>query len=341
MTLTTTTESEVETERVTQVWPKAVKNAVRDKVGKREMTAYTVAAVERHLHDSDRLDALVLELNETKALVQLLADRLAMGAPEAADRLAALMEVDWPAWVETVGWEPAAAGIVKKPALSTAVEEPVETPVQTPVVQTAPESLGGTEGSDTYDDIEASREAGAGTTTPDPTVGDTPTGSPATASPESPAVESSASAGTEPRDDLFARVMERTGGELDPGFAGLKTASELAPPATPAPVDGPIGGAPETPDVMEPEVEPVVEPGRLDLPPEQRYPVLGEPAAPISGVPEVDDSIDDGSPMESTGVVYDTPEEMLDALDARVAEVPVERCPVGHELVAGECWECA
>lgn len=282
----TTTEAEVETERVTQVWPKALKDAVRDKVGKREMTAYTVEAVERHLESSDRLGALTLELNQTKALVQQLADRLAMGTPEVEDRLAALMEVDWPTWIDTQGWSPAAAGIVRKPAtltkeevgftVSTEVENPVEghqqvvvvpaiADVPAPVVQTAEEGLGGSEEPSTYEEPEAA-------TTPEPAAPAAPAG---------------------PRDDLFARVMEKTGGQLDPGFAGLKTASEIAPPAAPAPVDGPIGGAPETPDVVEVEVEPVVEPfvaepvvepGRLDLPPEQHYPVLGEQAAPAPAV---------------------------------------------------------
>ncbi len=78
------------TERVTMVWPKALKDLVREKSAGRGMTEYIMEATQLHLGVADDLGATTLQLNEAKHLVQLLADRLVMGG-EHDDRLQALM----------------------------------------------------------------------------------------------------------------------------------------------------------------------------------------------------------------------------------------------------------
>lgn len=199
----TTTEVEgPPTERATMVWPKDLKNRVRDKVGPRGLTDYTVAAVERHLQDSDQLDELTLELNQSKALIQLLADRLAMGLDV---RHEAVMEIDLPEWLDTTGWLPEYAALVRPSST------PVEAPVDNLVVQTGEKSWGESEGSAPISDIEPS-EGIEGATTPIQITEAAPSGE---------------------RTDLFAKVMERTGGQLDPGFSSLKPASELPVPPKP------------------------------------------------------------------------------------------------------------
>lgn len=120
-------ETEAPTERVTMVWPKSLKAAVRDKVGPRGLTDFAVAAVERHLTDADPIAASSEEVGELRHLCQLLADRLAMGGTD-EDRREALMELELSDWLETTGWPTEMAKLVRPAAPPEKPE--VQTPVQ-------------------------------------------------------------------------------------------------------------------------------------------------------------------------------------------------------------------
>lgn len=86
------------------VWPAELKDRVRDKVGSRGLTEFVTEAVDLHLRGgADALAALEKELNETKNLAQLLADRTVMGGSN-VDRLEAFMELELPSWMDTSGW---------------------------------------------------------------------------------------------------------------------------------------------------------------------------------------------------------------------------------------------
>lgn len=94
---------EEETDRVTMLWPVELKEAVREEVGPRGLTTFTVAAVRAKLgtHDSHKEDSK--ELNEVRFLVQRLADSIALGG-DYEDRESTLREIDLPPWVDTTGW---------------------------------------------------------------------------------------------------------------------------------------------------------------------------------------------------------------------------------------------
>lgn len=138
------------TSRVSMLWPESLKEKVRDRVGSRGLTVFTIEAVEAKLgiHDSHKADAK--ELNEVKDLAQRLADALAMGG-DYEDRASALRLLELPAWIQTVGWPDQLAAIVK-PEDST--PEPVE-PEPEPIVATSPEEA---ESSDSNDNIVESSE---------------------------------------------------------------------------------------------------------------------------------------------------------------------------------------
>lgn len=281
--------SEVEekpNERVTMEWPKELKAKVRDKVGPRGLTEFVVEAVGIHLAGTnERIKEQELELNSTKHLVQLLADRLAMGG-DPVDRLSSMMEVELPSWVDTTGWPNEYAKLVKSdlveaPGLTqlanhfgvegtvkvpegqpldtrTAVVEPpkmsdcpsplgtvckdpscpvhfgaliqmVEGSVQMPV-QTDDSEIDPTAIAEGMRQAELAKERIAKRTAAD------------AATEPAPELDVPADAATEPwtppaasgGDDLFARVMAKTGGKVE-GFEGLKEhlkpASEIERPA--------------------------------------------------------------------------------------------------------------
>lgn len=111
-------------ERVTMEWPKELKAQVRDKVGPRGLTEFTIEAVNIHLSGTnERIKEQELELNSTKHLVQLLADRLAMGG-DPVDRLSSMMEIDLPAWIDTTGWPNEYAKLVKPEAFDADLDGP-------------------------------------------------------------------------------------------------------------------------------------------------------------------------------------------------------------------------
>lgn len=94
-----------ETERTTMLWPVDVKEAVRERVGPRGLTDFTVAAVREKLGQPvpDAELAESKELGDARFLVQRLADCIAMSG-EYEDRESVLREIDLPPWVQTIGW---------------------------------------------------------------------------------------------------------------------------------------------------------------------------------------------------------------------------------------------
>lgn len=203
------TEPVVDTERVAMVWPKALKTAVREKAGHRAITEFTIDAVEQHLTKADVQRELTLELNETKELAQLLADRMAMGGADTTeDRLMLMQEVGLPGWIDTTGWPKTFADLVRPEPASPELEPVAEKIDPAQIVVTPPK--------------EAKPE-------PEPTpapMADLP--------PDminAPVVMQKRPEAAVPTDknDLFARIMEKTGGNLE-AFEGLKRASEITPP---------------------------------------------------------------------------------------------------------------
>jgi hypothetical protein len=87
------------------VWPKSLKERVRDQVGSRGLTEFVLEAVEAHLDEGARaaIQQAGKEVNQLKWLVQQLADRVAMGG-DSDKRLSGLMELELPEWIETKGW---------------------------------------------------------------------------------------------------------------------------------------------------------------------------------------------------------------------------------------------
>lgn len=104
------------------LWPDSLKAQVRDRVGGRGLTDFTVAAVESKLGKRDSHEASSKELNEVKDLAQRLADALALGG-DYEDRASALRYLELPAWIQTVGWPDELTTVV-------AAEEPAPEPVE-------------------------------------------------------------------------------------------------------------------------------------------------------------------------------------------------------------------
>lgn len=186
------TDDEVEvTERVTQVWPKDLKDRVREKAGPRGITEFTLKGVEQLLETYDWQRGLERELNLTKHAVQQLADCLVMSS-EKEDRLQALLEVEFPSWVDTTGWPQAFAERVR-PELAEPEREELKEEVKKRDHVDGCSLDTDHSGACIIEEVEG----------------------------ESPPVN---------KDDLYARIMKRTGGEMDPGFRDMKVASELPQP---------------------------------------------------------------------------------------------------------------
>lgn len=225
------------TSRVVQLWPTELKDKANEVAGKGKLTELTIEAVEIHLGLSGDLDARTKELNEVKYFAQQLADQLVLGVQSPEERLQALMEVEFPEWVDTTGWPANFADRVRpEPLVATDAEvlevagqnaerwsgaldklaeaEKVEERVEAPVVQTPVQ-------------VEAIRDLATAATSEKAKV----------------LIEAAADVQVESedeffakkvgRDDLFAKIMDKTGGKLD-DVPGLKLASDLP---TPAPKD--------------------------------------------------------------------------------------------------------
>jgi hypothetical protein len=206
-----------DTARVNMIWPKDLKDRVTDKNGPRGLTEFTLEAVEVALQGgADELKRLEKELNETKHLAQLLADRIVMGG-SSVDRLEAFMELELPTWLDTSGWPSEMAkrvptelpelppAVVDEPGPVDAEEAFVEPEEPTDWIndpETTPEEK-----------IEKFEELEPQVTTGPPSGDELP----------DDFFEKKVGAG-----DLFARVMEKTGN--DPLMNSLKPASEIPQP---------------------------------------------------------------------------------------------------------------
>lgn len=210
-----------DTTRVNMIWPKELKERVNEANGPRGLTEFTLEAVDMHLKGgADELQRLEKELNQTKHLTQLLADRIVMGGSN-VDRLEAFMELELPAWLDTSGWPSEMAKRVP-------VEPEVEIP---PAVIDTPGPVDVEESMDTPTDwindpettpeekVEKFEEL-----KPEPTTG--PSGE------ELPDDFFEKKMGGT---DLFAKVMAKTGG--DPLMNELKPASEIPKPEAKPQVD--------------------------------------------------------------------------------------------------------
>lgn len=216
---------EKNTERVTMEWPKDLKAQVRDKVGPRGLTEFTLDAVALHLQGGSdvALKAQERELNEAKEFIQLLADRLAMGgSPE--DRLQAMMEIEFPFWVDTTGWPEPYAQLVKPEPIDLTPE-----PAPEPEMVEAPELTElmhhfGVEGTVKVPDGEPFDTRTAVVERTEPTAESDPAPSEPEADGWKPVLDGE-------RNDLFAEIMRKTGGALDPALKDhLKPASEIPQP---------------------------------------------------------------------------------------------------------------
>lgn len=191
-----------DTERVVMLWPKELKDKVREVAGKRGITEFTVDAVSIHLGVSGDLGSTNKELNEVKYFAQQLADQLVLGVESPEERLQALMEIEFPSWIDTSGWPPNFAARVHP--------EPVAIPEPEPDWISDESPLTPEEKVEKFEALEKPD--------PQPEV-------------EVVATESDREMVAEPsRDDLFARVMAKAGGKLD-DVPGLKLASQVEKPA--------------------------------------------------------------------------------------------------------------
>lgn len=302
--------------RVTMVWPKELKDQVQQIAGPRGLTEFVVTAVQQHLKIAPSLDAVTEEVNQTKALVQTLADKLVLGG-DTSDRLQSLLEVEFPAWIETVGWPVAFAELVhaRRAGDTPSIERTPE--VSPEPVERQPAAPKAQEGAVFVDESQITRvgsaERHAAKAQADLEAGvEVPTEPEVELEPEPEVVQSEVvedPAGVAPvkalgdRDDLFARVLKQTGQDLS-DMPGLKPASELA---TPAPKEQVHNHAWERTD------------GVLRC--------------------ECRSWIDDSDPAYPNGIVR---EEGWSPPAEEAAENAVVMCPKGHgELIDGECWTCS
>lgn len=204
------------------LWPTELKDKVRETAGKRGITEFTIKAVGIHLGVDEDLTLVEKELNEVKHFAQRLADMAVMGGT-AEERLQALMEVEFPSWVDTTGWPAPAAERVRPEPLEPKVDLSLEVPTGLlpgdPIAVSKPETPPPA--------VEPEPEPGEVTTpVPEPSP-NIEVQAPVQAPVSSPIPVD--------RDDLFAKVMAKTGGKLA-DVPGLTVASAVEVPEKP-PVD--------------------------------------------------------------------------------------------------------
>jgi len=93
------------------LWPESLKEQVRERVGGRGLTRFTLEAVQAKLNTHDVHQADSKELNQVKDLAQRLADAIAMGG-DYEDPEETLRYIDLPSWIQTVGWPDSTARVV-------------------------------------------------------------------------------------------------------------------------------------------------------------------------------------------------------------------------------------
>lgn len=213
-------DEKVETERVVMLWPKALKEQVRETAGKRGITEFTLKAVNVHLGIDADLEHSDRLLNETRHFAQQLADQLVLGGGT-DERLQFLMELEFPTWVSTQGW-PAAYAERVRPPVPVAAPEPAQVTVS--AVVPPKERPPGTAGFSTMAHPKPESL---------PTVTEEQAEQLAEIPPEEVPVfkpiedlPHDTGAG---RDDLFAKVMAKTGGALA-DVPGLTVASAIPKP---------------------------------------------------------------------------------------------------------------
>lgn len=214
--------------RVTMVWPKDLKEQVQGVAGPRGLTEFVIAAVQQHTKAAPGLDAVTLELNQTRALVQTMADKLVLGG-DPQDRLQSLLDVEFPTWIETAGWPQAYADLVHARRDTQRIE--TTHPVSPEPVERQPAEAQSQEGVVYVDEAKIVRvgsdERRAARPQPkaEPQV-EVPA-EPAVASAEvvEPVATPARSMGV--RNDLLAKVLSATGQDLP---TPLKFASEISKP---------------------------------------------------------------------------------------------------------------
>lgn len=315
------------------IWPADLKARVIERTGgvRGGLTEFTLEAVELHLKGEGAVRDLELELNETKLLAQLLADRIVMGGTQ-ADRLEALMEVEFPAWMDTSGWPSEFAKRVPieeidRNARAYGYEvgkgaEPADVVQVTEgnpfVPQPDPEPAEKPKPEPTDEDVDRSRvEEGKRKAAEARARISAKTEAPA---PETEPVPSGLKS-TDRKDDLFARIAAKSGDDDMAAVLGkVTTASEISAPG-PKPVEElsekeqryARQEAPEPRDDSTPEV-PVTVITEMDVRPASQ---------PIVSYAE-------GTTPTPPAAVIVEPEQS-----------PVAICPnCQEELIDGECWTC-
>ncbi len=318
---------EKKTGRVSMEWPAELKEQLRALVGSRGLTDFTIQAVKTRLADRPETQDLNKELNETRWLVQRLADTIVRSGDD-DDPVSRLQEVELPAWVDTTGWPEAFVRAVRiEDPTPESVEKPfheeradrglppVDAPTcpKHPEVAIAPGGFCGKCGSKA--DTEADKN------------------SPET---ESPQVTGGAAADTEgdtdedlhrpmfmtgdktpdlPHDQQGGSLLDRVKAKamekgIDINGANLKPASSLTKEEIASAYDVP----PDQVDTIDPEFMDLVTPAE-------------DPTEPASDLEVGPDAASSSTPVEE-------PVETDGRSDA-------DLCPTcKSELVTGECWEC-
>lgn len=86
--------------RVNMLWPDELKEQVREQVGQRGLTGFTLDAVRSKLSNQPSVD----ELTEARELAQRLADLIVVSEEDYHQLVEVLRERGLPSWFNTVGW---------------------------------------------------------------------------------------------------------------------------------------------------------------------------------------------------------------------------------------------
>lgn len=298
-----------DTTRVTMLWPQELKDRVRDEVGARGLTEFTVAAVQEKFEGFDRERALQADLARTQMLCQLLADLYAIGGEERADGLRRVKaEGGLPSWISTAGWPDELKALVEKDHV------PPAAPTKPPEVGEKVEVV----------EVKQASEPAAPAEAPKVTEPEAEKPKPA------PLPHDMGAA-----DDLFAKLqgMAKLEG-IDPGL--IKPASQIDKPQGPTEQAAPLEVPAENPTpVARPADDASVEDWRAW-------------AATLPTFQDLDASKMNKSMIRTAlGIPHPVGEVALPDLEPTPEPTPVapvaasDRCPkCGDELVAGECWTC-
>ena len=249
-----------ETVRVNMLWPVDLKAQVKDKVGDRGLTGFTLEAVRARIESGGVIDgfekdrrAALSARDEARAVAQSLADSIAAGWPvgDEFDQRYALASANLPDWIDTTGWSTEFAALVRDDSTDEGLD--LESDAGRPEVKTLtaeevgfkllPETPGGdgeVSGSGESRVAEDDEDLHRPMALTKPAV-------PAETPPVTPVDLPHDRQGR--KDDLLAKVMGKAAEKgIDLGDANFKSASDLPKP--------PERTGPES----EPEVQPEPEP---------------------------------------------------------------------------------